>query len=320
MKLLIIGDQHLADRAPSARRDTYRQEVMDKIRFCMEYANDTGVDAVLNLGDVFHIKRSDRNSHSLVQETAQVFGMSKAPVIIIPGNHDIQYDDLNTIPSQPIGTLTLHPNISILMGPSEEFPIFGIPYVDPTPENLQLWTDRYREAGGADDYPLIGTHQAIFPKAEEPIFDYVSAENWAHSFKSKYTAYGHIHSRMKAGAFYEIGGTTFCNNGAISRGSLHEETIHRDLAVTLFDDSSDEPFTSIPIPYKPAEEVFLLETVELLKRSQTTVDTFLESLGTTELQFLTVEGILDEARKVDTLPAKAIRELEDIIMNITTEG
>lgn len=321
MKMLIIGDQHLADRPPSSRKDTYRQDILDKLIWIIEYANSMKVDLILNLGDVFHIKRSDRNSHFLVQEVARIFGASEAPVLIVPGNHDLAAGyRLESIASQPLGTLALHPNINLLMGPSDQFPIYGIPFVEPTVENLEYWTKKYWDDGGPTEYPFIGTHQAIFPAAEEPVYEYVTAENWAHSFQNKYTAYGHIHSRMKIGAFYKIGGTIFCNNGAISRGSLHEETIKRKLAVTMFDDAKEDPFTSVPIPYKPAEEVFNLEAVEILKNTQNTVDAFLNSLGSSELHYLTVEGILDDARKTALLPKQAVVELEDIVAQVITEG
>lgn len=316
-KYIIVGDIHLADRAPSARISTYRDDIMNKLRWTVDYSNTQDIDALVLLGDVFHIKRPDRNSHSLVTETAAVLGNSKAPVVVIPGNHDVQYDDMNTIPSQPLGTLALHPNIELLIGPHSELPLYSVPYFDPTAENYRYWVDRYHSDGGPDRYPFIGTHQAIFPEKEEPIYDFISAESWAESFQSSWVAYGHIHSRMKAGAFYSAGVSLFCNNGAISRGSLHEETIHRELAITSFDSDKDTPFTSIPIPYRPASEVFNLEVVEVLKNRQTTVDTFLESLGSSDLQYLTIEGILDNARQTSTLPKEAVVELEDIIQNIT---
>lgn len=321
MKYLIIGDQHVADRAPSSRKDTYRQDILDKLVWIIEEANRQEVDAVLNLGDVFHIKRPDRNSHALVNEVAEIFGGSNAPVIICPGNHDLQMDRLDSIPSQPLGTLGLHPNVEILMGASNNFPVYSVPYVDPTEENLRFWTDKYRSEDGPSTHPFVLTHQAIFPAKEEPIYPYVSAEDWASEFGAAYTAYGHIHSRMKAGPFYEIGGTTFCNNGAISRGSLHEETINRKLAVTLFDDSEQEgkkAFTSVPIPYKPADEVFDLESVAIAKGNDAKIDAFLGSLKSSELKHLTIETVLDSARSNPNLGKEAVLELEDIVTQVMT--
>lgn len=230
-------------------------------------------------------------------------------------------DRLDSIPSQPLGTLGLHPNVEILMGASDDLPVYSVPYVDPTEENLRFWTDKYRSEGGPDTYPFIITHQAIFPKKEEPIYPWVSAEDWASEFGAKYTAYGHIHSRMKAGPFYDIGGTTFCNNGAISRGSLHEETINRKLAVTLFDDSEQvgkKAFTSIPIPYKPAAEVFDLEAVAISKGNEAKIDAFLGSLKSSELKHLTIETVLDSARSNPNLGKEAVLELEDIVTQVMT--
>lgn len=321
MKALIIGDQHFADRPPSSRTDSYRQDILDKAEWIIDYANDEDVDAVLNLGDVFHVKRQDRNSHSLVRSVAEVFGRSKAPVIIVPGNHDMTNDDIGSIPNQPLGVLDLHPNITVLMGPSEEFPVYSVPYVDiSSPEPLEYWLDRYHSDGGSSKYPMIITHQSIFPEREGPIYEYVSAENWSNSFGSRWCAYGHIHSRMKAGAFYEIGGTWFCNNGAISRGSLHEETVRRKPEVTLFDSSLEgNPYVGVKVPVKPSSEVFKFEVVDMLKDRKMNVEAFLDSLGSSELQYLTIETIMEEAKSTGGLSAEARRELEDIIEKVTSD-
>lgn len=329
MKVTDVGDVHQGDRPPSARTETYTEDINNKLQWIVDFSNDKKVDAIIFNGDIFHIKRADRNSHALVQGVADILGRSNAPVLIVPGNHDLAEDRLESIASQPIGTLALHPNIDLLMGPHPELPVFGMPYVDTEDvAKIEYWAEKYNEAG-PDNYPLLVTHQSIFPEAEAPIYEYVSAENFAAVFNAPFVAYGHIHSRMKAGAFYEIGGTWFCNNGAISRGSLHEETVYRELAITLYDDSEYQnwnlgpsrrtsppnPFTSIPLPHRPAEEVFRLEEVALLDERRAKVDGFLQSLGGAELTYLTTEGILEKARQTD-LPHAAVKELEEIITNV----
>lgn len=317
MRMIIIGDIHLADRPPSARTETYLDDMLEKLDWIVEYANDVQVDAILSLGDVFHIKRPDHNSHNMVTRTADIFGKSNSPVRIIQGNHDQTHDDYATIHRQPLGTLALHPNIDIVTGPDKDFPIFGVPYVDPTPENLEFWADLYHKAGGPGKYPIVPTHQAIFPAEEAPLYPFVAAEEWASNFESKYTPYGHIHSIMKAGPFYERGGTMFCNRGAISRGSLHEETIHRKLYVTEFDDSNEEePYKSVPIPFKSPDEVFNLETVQLEKEQQVRVKDFLDSLGNTELSYLTTEKLVEDARRNSMLHKESVDELEEIITSV----
>lgn len=321
-RMLIVGDIHAADNPPSSRKDTYREDILDKLKWIISYTNEQEVEYLLLLGDVFHIKRPDRNSHALVQDVATILGEFEGSKVLVQiGNHDLMRDRVDSLPSQPLGTLGLHPKIEILNGPSAFAEgVYSVPYFDPTPENFKYWADKYMEDGGPKKYPFVSAHQALFPKKEEPIYDYISTEEWAKVFGNKWTAYGHIHSRMKAGAFFKSEGSWFCNNGAISRGSLHEETIHRKLAVTMFDPSKeDEPFVSIPIPFKPPSEVFNLEAVEVLKDRQNAADEFLESLGSSELQYLTVEGIMEEARSSKSLSKEALQELEDIIQTIATD-
>ena len=230
-------------------------------------------------------------------------------------------DRLDSIPSQPLGSLVIHPNISLVMGADEEFPLYGVPYFDPTPENFNFWVEKYHEDGGPDKYPLMGTHQAIFPRAEEPVYDFIAAEEWADTFKATWVAYGHIHSQMRAGAHYKVGGTWFCNEGSISRGSLHESSLNRKPSVALFDSEAEgDPFTTIMVPFKPAEEVFKLEAVGIMQHQKDVVENFLGSLGDTTLNFLTVEGIMEHAKESDILDREAVRELEDIIVKVTTEN
>lgn len=319
MKYLLIGDPHIADRAPSSRV-TYRDDILAKLEWCVHKANELEVDALISLGDTIHIKRPDRTSHALIQEASDILGESKAPVLLEVGNHDLTNNRLDSLPSQPLGTLALHPNIDIIMGGHPEFPLFAVPYFEETEENLSYWVEKYHSDGGPDKFPLLLMHASIFPRKEAPIFDYFAAETIAEAFKAPHLAYGHIHSQMKAGAHYEIGGTWFCNEGSLSRGSLTEHHITRDITVALYDDSrKGNPFTSISVPHKPASEVFKLEVVELQKQRQNTVDAFLDSLGSAELQYLTVEGILEEAKNNANLPPIAVTELEDIIINVVTK-
>ena len=54
-KYIIVGDIHLADRAPSARISTYRDDIMNKLRWTVDYSNTQDIDALVLLGDVFLI-------------------------------------------------------------------------------------------------------------------------------------------------------------------------------------------------------------------------------------------------------------------------
>jgi len=317
MKFLVIGDVHLADRGPRSRTLNYRSLIEDKLRFCIDLANDEKVDAVLQLGDFFHIKTPNRNSHAMVQEAAKILARANCPVIINPGNHCLTNNRIESIPSQPLGTLGLHPNIEILIGPHANFPIWGQPYFDLSPDNYKYWLDRYHADSGPDVYPILMAHNSIFPEKEIPPYDNVSAEVWAETFKAPYTFYGHIHEPMDAGWNYQIGGTHFLNNGSISRGSLAERNLVRKPQVTIFDDSKNgNPFTSVEVPHLPASEVFFLAESILAKEQQASVDEFLSTLEGGELSYLTTESILEDARNRNNITKDALAILEDIVETV----
>jgi hypothetical protein len=128
-------------------------------------------------------------------------------------------------------------------------------------------------------------------------------------------AYGHIHEPH---GFYYVNLTWFCNNGAISRGSLHQETLSREPAVTLFNnDKADEPFSSIPIPFRPAEEVFKLTEHQVKQDKVARLDDFLQSVQGVSLSALSVEEVVNHVETSDLLDASAIHEMKEIIETVS---
>lgn len=295
---------HLKDRPPSIRTETYTEDILDKLRWIVSYANDEKVDAVIQLGDIFDVKRADRTSHRLVHQTAEVLGQANSPVLIVPGNHDVQYDQMETIPSQPLGTLALHPNIHLLLGSShQDLPVYGIPYFRDSSEELDKWMERY--AGEQ----LLVTHASIFPKGKEPIYDYISDEDFARFTEAPHIAYGHIHTPF---SHWKAGGSWFLNNGAISRGSLHEETLNRELRVTLYNsDAEGDPFTDVPIPYKDVSEVFKMDIKSAQQEKVKVAEDFRNSLTSSTFSALSLETVLEHASMV--MDNQTILELTDIL-------
>lgn len=226
-RLLILGDVHLSDRAPSSRTETYCQDILDKVRWCCDYAGQERLDGILALGDVFHVKAASRTSHWLVQETAEAFHRFPGETWIVPGNHDLSQDRLDSLSSQPLGSLALAPRIHLLDGYLEAWGIYGIPYLD----SFDEFADRLarRPAGTR----AIATHASIFPPGDHPPYDHIPAEEIAERLEPGMAVlYGHIHSPHGA---YRVGGVWFSNFGAISRGSLHEETLRRIPRVAIWD-------------------------------------------------------------------------------------
>jgi hypothetical protein len=210
-----------------------------------------------------------------------------------------------------LGTLALSPNIELIDGYDEETGIFGIPYLDDFNEfNTRLL---YGVTEKNKIPRLIVTHASIFPPGDHPPYDHMNADQIM--TRDIPLAYGHIHDPH---GFYQVKKSWFCNNGAISRGSLHEETLKREPAVTLFDsEATGCPFTSIPVPFKPAEQVFRLAEHVEAKQAESRLDDFLSSVEGVNLTSLSLESVIDTAKATNLSP-EAKQELEDILQSVSS--
>ena len=267
---LLIGDIHVSDKPPISRTPTYLRDILDKLKFCVETANDLRIPIVQG-GDVFHIKAASRNSYRLVQKVHDILKKAERGVWIVPGNHDLAYDRLDSLPSQPLGALCRMENVHLLIGEDENLPgIAGVPYISQFDGGWwQGHLRDYWENFDIDTPELLVTHAPIFPPGQAPeVYASIEPDDWAEYWIGvPATFYSHIHDYH--GVFMDPNGyMQFCNQGALSRGSLHESSVTRKPAVTLWDDGE---FKRIEVPHKPAEEVFLFEQAAAKQRADVAV-------------------------------------------------
>lgn len=285
---LIVGDVHLSDRAPSSRKNTYAIDIIEKIVWISDKAKELDVPLVF-AGDIFHIKAPSKNSHFLVQAMHEA--LQGVRTFIVPGNHDLSYDRLDSLPKQPLGALARMDGVSLLIGEDDELPgIAGVPYI--TEFDGGSWQVRlkdYYEDFYVDSPDLLVTHAPIFPPGQAPgVYASITPEAWAEYWIGiRATYYGHIHECH--GTFQDQNGyMVFCNQGALSRGSLHEATITRKPAVTLWDGSD---FTRIEVPHKAPEEVFLFDEAIRKAEAKASAQEFSSLVGSVAIPKLTVEAV-----------------------------
>lgn len=317
MKALLIGDVHLADRPPSIRTETYTEDILAKLQFSVDHAKKIDADAIVLAGDVFHIKTPTRNSHALVQRTGDVLTSAGIPVLIVPGNHDLSQDRLDSLRRQPLGVLAKMEGIELLIGAHEEFPLFGLPYLHDWAGELSRWMSKYKKWANAqkvenfDFWPLMVTHAPIFPPGESPPYEYIGGDDWASMMENGDCLYGHIHDPHGAYKPESSVPVTMCNNGAISRGSLHEATLKREPKVTVWD-GSPGGFSEVPVPFRPVEAVFRMREKEDVDEKVNRVEEFLDHVGSTTLDGLSIEEVLHHA-KTKGLAPQTQKLIEDLL-------
>lgn len=305
MRLLLVGDIHLADRPPSIRTDDYKDHILAKLWQTCELANHAEVEGVVWVGDVFHIKAASRTSHSLVQDIIEIGQSYECPWIIVPGNHDLTHDRMESLEKQPLGVIfragAIKGDGEIKIGDSS---IYCVPWLKDFPEQLPGYMKGWKNSSA----PLMVTHAPILPSGSTAPYEFYSALDWAHMMSREgHVFYGHIHDNhgIHHGRYtddpdiYETHSSTFCNFGAISRGSLHEATLKRKPAVAYYTSDASEPFERQELRHLPAEEVFRLNIKQADDERKGQLANFLTSVEDTELEGLSIETVMAHIETLD---------------------
>jgi Icc-related predicted phosphoesterase len=330
VKYLLLADIHASERPPSSCTASYMDDLFDLLYQTVNIAEQAQVAAVIWAGDVFHSKAPSRVSHRLMQRMLQLLGYYPCPVYVVPGNHDMQNDRLDTLAdTQPLGVLVrsgkLRPLIGWMADAQGSGPVFGVPW-------LQHWDDEsvigalagFRGSPQVADtsrHFLVVTHAPLYPEGRELQYEFYPARSFATAMGTPACVfYGHVHEphgtwslgiTVETSQGIDNWTTAFCNNGALSRGSLHEYNLTRQVGVTIWDSETGQ-FTFLPLKARPAEEVFRLREAGQVADTQRRLDDFLASVGSTSLDVMSAETVVAHIRSLG-LPAGDAALAEELI-------
>lgn len=318
MKVACVGDVHIASIPPRSRTDTYTVDILEKLSFISNYCEDNDINHAIYAGDLFNLKAPSKNPHWLIQDTYEAMHRPDLINHIVPGNHDMSYND-SSLEGQALATLGNMKGIEILNGWSDyNVPFYGIPYTEMDEEIItQFYFDAEAiEAKGSTSY-VVASHLSIFPDNMNPPYDYMHASDYANNViinknDKVLLLVGHIHDSFKHfNPLEEYHNIIFANYGAISRGSLHDETVRRKPQFFIYDTETQE-IEVIDIPHKPAEEVFKLEAAEIVKEQKKSMTSFLDSLSNTQFTATSSSQVLDTARS-EGVGSEVIEQIEELL-------
>ena len=266
VSFLYRTDTHVRDKNPVSWKGNYAAEIWDNLTQIGRYAEEYSVNAVLDGGDYFDVKSAQRNSHSLVTQSARIHLAYPCPTYSVVGNHDITYNNLDTLERQPLGVLhesKVFRNLGeqVFEDGGLRVRVVGMPY---SPFRTLAELQALKKKPG-DTFLVAVVHQLAGhnppPTVEdffgEPVFNYADLVS---EDGPDVWLFGHWH---KDQGIVEIDGKQFVNQGAVSRGSLVRENILRTPKIAHIEADATRIWASpLPLIVLPAEEVFDLERKE----------------------------------------------------------
>ncbi len=320
VNLTWMTDIHIAANPPGRRQDDYMRAILDKLEFVKALTEEVG-GACLCGGDFFHVKRPASSSNSLgllIQCIRVLFSFPHRRVFGAVGNHDIMYDDMGTLPHQPLGLLIaagVYHNLNT--GPvvfsnrdgSVRVQVETFPYADGEKTLERLLASGQRPPGITYRVAIIHAYGQPGNKgmmyAERKI-----GYNELGGLDFDFCLWGHDHSRHGAET---VGGITHVNLGSLARAAFASDEVERPVvAVALSFGPDGVAYREEPVPVKPLELAFVAadKGVENAARADEVTEFFSEMDEA-------VEGLVSgEPRDVLAQLCPDNKELLDLVLQL----
>lgn len=250
--LLLIGDVHLADTPPGQRNEGYLDQMLDKIRACLDEADVRTLQPIF-LGDLFHLPRD--NSNRMLVELIKIFGKSSRLPWALVGNHDKYQSRFTSDVS--LAVLEAAGALHVMKEKGPQFRIetpYGSALICASPDGTSVpkGFDRQAECpdfdeGGCPETVLWLTHHNIrFPDFEDKAYGIkeLPGIDWLVN--------GHIHRPQP---MVVKGQTRWANPGNIARLTFTRRTVERVPSASIWRPGVEE-LEAWTIPHLPFDEVF----------------------------------------------------------------
>lgn len=287
-RIAFIGDIHASDKAPAGRVDNYRESIMEKLWGMKDLCKD--VDATILMGDVFHNKRPNHVSHSLVIDLMEVFeDWSRSSLYAIPGNHDMGSDELKSLDRQPLGVLAQAGVLEILTV-NNPLQIFNYARILARPYSYEGDTDPVyyipteEELEVIEEDPTLKTivvgHGSVLPTGAERPYPYLDVWDIPTNKVDLYV-FGHIHEELGVQKLPCEKPIYYANLGSIGRTARTQANYVRTPKFLIASFSKEEiEFEEVEVPnVKPASEVFGVKEYKEIETPSDEIEKFVEALG-----------------------------------------
>jgi DNA repair exonuclease SbcCD nuclease subunit len=317
MKILNLADTHITARTPSSRLDDIQETIKLKFAEIGVVVRQEKIDVIVHSGDMFH---RPEVANKFVGEIAEIIRSYNVPFYVVPGNHDLQGQNEESLPHTKLGLLASAGVIKIL---NRKNPItFNDNGFVISIEGQEYYPDidknpikDYMVYNQTADYKMLVAHSMLLEKEyfenvpHTVIKDVVTDADMILS--------GHYHPGH--GVVVEKG-VTYVNPGSLLRveGSTH--SIKAKPQVAILDISSQGQSVSL---YelkvaKEGKEVFSSANLQK-KNYNATLENFNSKLKNIKLDSVNIVSLIDEYVKTHPEDANVVKKAKDEIIKVQRE-
>lgn len=307
-KVIFVGDNHISDKQPANRTDSYLEATLSKLNDCIELGKKHNVDAVILLGDLFDRREEGpeaRNGALKILAKQREF-----PVYITVGNHDI--NNSYELDQTSLGTLI---EAGVLI--KEDFvPDLGIAFAHFHPD-----LDMAIKSGflTTQDAVIWSCHASISDKKAH-YEEYAVLFDTLHIHpNTKLVVSGHIHHPMRQ---EREDGKLFINPGAIGRRSANKDNLSRELKILLLEYDLEgkiyiEEYLDLPSA-KPYDQVFNMELLAEVKVEKESVKNFVKTVNQIKNNSWSHNTLEDKIENLKSIAKE--KNLNDKIIDYTVKA
>lgn len=256
-KFLFYTDPHATATAPRHRIDDYTKAIIEKLRESYQLAMAEGCSFIAMGGDLFNSHRI--YSYDLLNDLMDVMCLSGLTTYAVVGQHDIHAYNPDTFKTSALAFISRHcASLKIIWKPED------VPGTDVTLYPSHVWDkieDAKKTTVDSSRVNILVAHHLLY--AGKKMFDTIPTSELGGGPYDLVLS-GDLHCGFET---HEVGGTWFCNPGALVRRNIDE--IDRQVQVAVVEVEKG----SIPIvemrslkSVKPGKEVFGQDFIETVAR------------------------------------------------------
>lgn len=318
MKILYLTDTHITAKTPSSRLDDIQDTIKAKFKEIGDIIKDESIEAVVHGGDMFHIPEV---SNKFVGEVSKIIRKYNVPFYVVPGNHDLQGQNEDSLPHTKLGLLVntgvvnlldrKHPVIFDENGYKISFEGQEYhPHIDKEP------LKDYQVINTYADFKVLVAHSMLLERDYHEGTVYTLIKNV--QTKADLILGAHYHPGYKPQL---VNGTWFINPGSLVRveGSTHSIKTAKPKVAIL--DISSNGFNQKEVELTCAVEgtkVFSTKNLEKKGYGQT-IANFNAKLRNVKLDDVNIVSMIDEYVKANPEDIKIVTKSKDEIVKIQRE-